>query len=70
MDKWDRTCVGESLVPHSCTSFMNMLYGPHFSTFLSRPKTESSSYVIPMSAYITRESAFVIDQETVHAARV
>ena len=26
-----------------------MLYGPHFSTFLNRPNTESSSYVMPIS---------------------
>lgn len=45
------TCDGESLIPHSCTSFINMPYGPHFSTFLSLPKTDSSSYVIPMSTW-------------------
>ncbi len=45
-----RTCRGDRTEPHSCTSLVNMLHGPHFSTLRSRPKTESSSYVMPMSA--------------------
>jgi hypothetical protein len=43
------TSIGDNMLPHSCTSFPNMLYGPHVSTFRSRPKTESSSYVMPIS---------------------
>ena len=42
--------MGENTDPHSRTSFVNMLYGPHFSILRSRPKTESSSYVMPISA--------------------
>ncbi len=37
------TCVGVKKDPHSWTSLVNMLYGPHLSTFRSLPKTESSS---------------------------
>lgn len=45
-----QTCSGDRKEPHSCTSFVNMLHGPRFSTLRKRPKTDSSSYVIPISA--------------------
>jgi hypothetical protein len=48
-------CHGDKRAPHSCTILVNVLYGPHFSTLRSRPSTDSSSYVIPMSAF-TRTS--------------
>lgn len=44
------TCKGDRKEPHSWTNFVNMLYGPHFSTLRRRPNTDSSSYVMPMSA--------------------
>lgn len=56
------TWTGDKNEPHSCTNFVNMLYGPHFSTFRSRPKTESSSYVMPMSACKDIDSVRCITQ--------
>ena len=44
------TCAGDKSRPHSWTSLVNVLYGPHFSILRSLPKTESSSYVMPISA--------------------
>ena len=43
------TSTGDKKLPQSMTNFPNIPYGPHFSTFLSRPYTDSSSYVIPIS---------------------
>ena len=37
------------LPPHSCMHRLNMATGPHRATCLSRPYTDSSSYVHPMS---------------------
>lgn len=37
------TWTGDKNDPHSWINLVNMLYGPHFSTLRSRPKTESSS---------------------------
>lgn len=37
------TCTGDKNRPHSWISLVNVLYGPHFSTLRSLPKTDSSS---------------------------